>query len=82
MSVPVEPKVKAATAGSIVAGLADWALARYLFPHLGDPTAQALILAAVPGMLAFAGGWLARHQIRPPVIPPVAPAVVPPKVMP
>lgn len=74
MAVPIESKVKAGSLGAAVAGLADWVLATYLFPHLNDPTAQALILAAVPGVLSFAGGWLAKHTARPqPPVTPVTP---------
>jgi hypothetical protein len=67
-----ERKVQAGSAAALAAGLIDWALARYLFPHGVDATGQALILAAVPGVLAYAAGWLAPHTPRP------APATVPP----
>jgi hypothetical protein len=67
----IERKVTAATGGAGAAGLIDWALATYLFPHLHDPTGQALILAAVPGVLAFAAGWLAKHTPRPTPAPAV-----------
>lgn len=85
MAAPVEAKVKAGSLAAAAAGIVDWLLAHYLFPHLNDPTAQALILAAVPGVLAFAGGWLAKHTPRGgplPVVamPPPAPAQeTPPK---
>lgn len=85
MTAPVEPKVKAGTLAATVAGVADWLLAKYLFPHMADPTAQALILAAVPGVLAFAGGWLAKHQTRAGAAAkpaPVAVAPAPPKAVP
>jgi hypothetical protein len=63
-ALPVETKVKAGSLGAAVAGVVDWLLVKYLFPHLDDATAQALILAAIPGILAFAGGWLAKHTPR------------------
>jgi hypothetical protein len=78
----VETKVKAGSLGAALAGIIDWGLATELFPHMHDATAQALILAAVPGILAFAGGWLAKHTprtvIQPIAMPPAAPQAVPP----
>jgi hypothetical protein len=78
----VETKVKACSLAAAVAGVADWLLATYLFPHMHDATAQALILAAVPGILAFAGGWLAKHTprtvIQPVTMPPSNVTVQPP----
>ena len=65
MAAPAEAKVKAGSAGALAAGLIDWALAKWLFPHGVDATGQALILAAVPGVLAYAAGWLAPHTPRP-----------------
>ena len=62
--MPVEKKVKAGSAGALAAGLIDWLLARYLFPHLDDATGQALILAAVPTVLTYAAAWLAPHTPR------------------
>ena len=61
----VETKVKAGSAGALVAGLIDWLLAKYLFPHGVDATGQALILAAVPTVLSYAAAWLAPHTPRP-----------------
>jgi hypothetical protein len=78
MAAPTEAKVKTASAGAIAAGLIDWALAKWLFPHGIDATGQALILAAVPGSLAYAAGWAARHTPRvqaQPVTPPAPPPV-------
>ena len=64
MAAPIEAKVKAGSAGALAAGLIDWALARYLFPHGIDATGQALILAAVPTVLSYAAGYLAPHTNR------------------
>jgi hypothetical protein len=72
MAAPAEKKVKAGSAAAIAAGLIDWALARWVFPHGVDVTGQALILAAVPGVLSYAAGYLAPHTPRPAVAPSLA----------
>lgn len=62
---PVETKVKAASAGSVLAGFVLWLLGRYLFRgDVPEPVAL-LVLLAVPAALTFAAGYLAPHTPRP-----------------
>lgn len=67
---PVEPKVKAAAAGSgagaVSAGFVLWLLDAYVF-RAGDVPAAvvALVLLVVPVALAFVAGYLAPHMPRP-----------------
>jgi hypothetical protein len=65
----IEKKVTAGSAGATAAGLIDWALAEWLFPHMHDPAGRAMILAAVPGAIALIAGYLAPHTSRPAAAP-------------
>lgn len=62
---PVETKVKAATAGAAVAGLVVWLLEAYVFPGEVPQAVQAVVDVVVPGVVALAAGWWARHTPRP-----------------
>lgn len=72
--VMVESKVKASTAASAVAGLALWALGRYVFKGAVPDVVASWIYVAVPGVLAFGAGYLARHTPRPADAAPAPPA--------
>lgn len=71
---PIEDKVKAATGGAgvgvILAQLLDWLVDMYVItPHHldGNPVVVTLALTvAASAGVAFAGGYLARHNVRPP----------------
>jgi len=65
----VETKVQAGTLSAVVGGIAVWALQTYVFKGNISPGLVSLIYAAVPGVLALAGGYLAPHSPRP--LPPV-----------
>jgi uncharacterized membrane protein YfcA len=62
----VEPKVTAATSGAIVAAGVCWLLTQYLFHGVLPVPVEAVVDIVVPGVVAFLGGYLARHQDRPP----------------
>src|SRR5205823_746199 len=61
----IEAKVQAGTLSAVVGGIAVYLLQTYAFR--GDVPAGivSLIYAAVPGLLALAGGYLAPHSPRP-----------------
>lgn len=62
---PIETKVKAATAGAVVAGAVIWALNRYAFHGTGVPEpVEALITLVVAGALTFVAGYQAKHTNR------------------
>jgi hypothetical protein len=64
MAQPVESKVKASTSAAAVSGLILWVLGQYVFKG-GIPDAfVSWIYAIVPGVLAFAAGYIARHTPR------------------
>lgn len=72
---PIEAKAQAAGLGGVIAGVAIWALQTYVFKGSTVPAGLvSLVYAAVPGLLALGGAWLAPHTSRP--MPPPAP--VPP----
>lgn len=72
----VESKVKASTAAAALSGLVLFALGRYVFKGSGVPdVVTSWVYVLVPGVLAFAAGWLARHTTVP-----AAPAPVPPVI--
>src|SRR6266702_4076079 len=66
----VETKVQAGTLSAVVGGIAVWALQTYVLKGNISPGLVSLIYAAVPGILALAGGYLAQHSPRP--LPPAA----------
>lgn len=62
----VETKVQASTAAAAVSGLALWAIGRYVFKGSGVPDVVASwVYVLVPGLLAFAAGYLAKHTSVP-----------------
>jgi hypothetical protein len=63
--VNIEPKVKAATGGATAAAAVCWALTTYVFHGVLPVPVEALVNVAVPGVVAFLGGYLARHVDRP-----------------
>ena len=76
-AVPVETKVKASTAAAALSGLVLWALGRYVFKNNAVPDVVASwVYVAVPAVITFAAGYLAKHTSRP-----AAPAAVPPSPM-
>jgi hypothetical protein len=62
---PVERKVQASTAAAAASGLLLWILSRYVFKSAVPDVVASWVYAAVPGVLAFAAGWLTRHTPRP-----------------
>lgn len=71
----VETKVKASTAAAAVAGLALWAIGRYVFKGTVPDVVASWVYAIVPGIITFGAGYLARHTPRP--VTPAAPAAPP-----
>lgn len=61
---PVESKVKAATTGAAIAGVVVWVLESYVFHSTVPAPIQALLDIAIPGVVAFAAGYVARHTFR------------------
>ena len=76
MAAPVEKKVQASTAAAAVSGLALFILGRYVFKGDVPDVVTSWVYAAVPALLTFAAGYLARHTPRPDVPPPAAPSNV------
>lgn len=69
---PIETKVKASTAASIVAGFILWVLATYVFKGVVPEPVALLVFLAISGGGTFLAGYLARHTARPDQ--PIAPA--------
>jgi hypothetical protein len=65
MAGPVETKVQASTGAAAVSGLALWALGAYVFKGGVPDVVVSWVYVLVPGALAFAAGYLARHSPRP-----------------
>lgn len=56
------PKVKAGGGSAALAGLIVW-LANHYWLHHGVPApVTAAIYVIVPGVMAFIGGWLVKHE--------------------
>jgi len=70
MSYPVAPKVQAASVTAAVSGAALWLLGHYVFKGSVPDGIASMVYIAVPGALAYAAGWLAPHQDRPPPLIP------------
>jgi hypothetical protein len=66
----VETKVQASTAAAAASGLILWALGAYVFKGGVPDVIVSWVYVLVPGVLAFAAGYLARHSPRPAVPPP------------
>ena len=64
MNLPVETKVKASTAASALAGLALWALGRYVFKGAVPDVVASWVYAIIPAALTFGAGYLAKHTPR------------------
>jgi hypothetical protein len=62
---PVSPKVQAASLTAAVSGAALWLLSHYVFRGSVPDGIASMVYIAVPGVLAYAAGWLAPHQPRP-----------------
>jgi len=73
VTAPVETKVKAGTAAAAAAGLAMWALGRYVFKGVVPDVVASWVYAIVPAAVTFAAGYLARHTPRPDTTPAPAP---------
>jgi hypothetical protein len=92
MAAPIEAKVQAAGVAGAAAGVVLWVLQTYAFKGNSVPAGLvSLVDVAVPGILALAGGYLAPHTPRPPVLvtvpmpsglPPSGPPLQPPPVAP
>jgi hypothetical protein len=65
----VETKVKASTAAAAVAGLALWALGRYVFRGAVPDVVASWVYVIVPAAITFGAGYLAKHTARPPLLP-------------
>ena len=64
---PAEPKVQAASVTAAVSGAVLYLLQRYVFKGAVPDGIASLVYVAVPGVLAYAAGWLAPHQVRQPL---------------
>ena len=77
MNAPIETKVKASTAASALAGIALWALGRYVFEGCVPDVVASWTYAIIPAVITFGAGYLAKHTPRPvTVTPPEAPKPV------
>ena len=74
MAAPVETKVTASTAAAAVSGLILWSLGHWVFKSGVPDVVASWIYVLVPGVLAFAAGYLAKHTDRPAPPPPAAAA--------
>ena len=75
---PVERKVQASSAAAAASGLLLFILGRYLFKGTVPDVVASWVYAVIPGVLAFAAGWLAKHTPRPEAAAaPAPPAEVP-----
>ena len=73
MSGPVETKVQAGSLAAAVSGAVIWALQEYVFKGSDVPPGLvSLIYVAIPGLLALAAGYYAKHTPRPDLAPPPA----------
>jgi len=68
-NAPVETKVKAATSGAFLVGLAvallNWGVGDSSLMGSLPPWAQALVTLVVPPLITFLSGWQAQHSPRP-----------------
>jgi hypothetical protein len=64
--MPVETKVKASTAAAAVSGIVLWIIGRYAFKGGAVPDVVASwVYVAVPAVVTFGAGYLAKHTPRP-----------------
>jgi hypothetical protein len=61
---PTETKVQASTAAAAASGLILWLLGAYVFRGGVPDVIVSWVYVLVPGILAFAAGYLARHTPR------------------
>lgn len=64
MGAPVEKKVQASTAAAATSGLALFILGRYVFRGDVPDVVTSWVYVAVPSVLTFAAGYLAKHTNR------------------
>lgn len=74
MAGPVERKVQASTAAAATSGLVLWITGRYLFKGDVPDVVASWVYVAVPAVITFAAGYLAKHTSRPEAVPPAPPA--------
>ena len=73
--MPVETKVKASTAAAAVSGIVLWIIGRYAFKGGAVPDVVASwVYVAVPAVVTFGAGYLAKHTPRPVQLLVTAPA--------
>jgi hypothetical protein len=65
MAGQIETKVTASTGAAAASGLILWALGAYVFKGGVPDVIVSWVYVLVPGVLAFAAGYLARHTPRP-----------------
>lgn len=64
-SAPIETKVTAATAGSIISAFIVYLLGEFVFKGSDVPTVViALVQLLIVGVVTFASGYLAKHTPR------------------
>ena len=71
MTAPVEAKVKASTAAAATSGLVLWCLGTYVFKGAVPDAVVSWVYVAIPALITFVAGYLAKHEDRP-VVPPQA----------
>ena len=64
MNGPVERKVTAGGGAAAASGLLLWVLGKYVFKGDVPDVFVSWVYIAVPGILAFAAGYLTRHTHR------------------
>jgi len=72
----IETKVTASTGAAAASGLILWALGTYVFKGGVPDVIVSWVYVLVPGALAFAAGYLAKHTPRPPAVQLVMPSNV------
>jgi hypothetical protein len=60
----IEPKVTAATAGTVLSAAVVWVLTTYVFRGALPAPVEGVVDVLVPGAVAFVSGWLAKHATR------------------
>jgi hypothetical protein len=79
MAAPVERKVQASATVAAVSGMVLWVLGRYLFKGDVPDVIASWVYVAVPGVMAFAAGYLAKHTDRPPALAVTVTGSMPPE---
>lgn len=73
----VETKVQAGSISAALAGVVLYLLQQYVFKGSVPAGVVSLVYLAVPGLVAFAAGYIAPHTYRPLPAPPAPPAPPP-----